>query len=66
MIRPDTITYYTLEKSYQGYYVFGTTNTEWMHTSIDFFTELIAIDEFIGVVCEKENIPVIKQYPPEY
>ena len=66
VIRPDTITYYTLEKSYQGYYVFGTTNTEWMHTSIEFFTDLIAIDEFIGVVCEKENIPVIKQYPPEY
>lgn len=65
VIRPDTITYYTLEKSYQGYYVLGITDTE-THTSIDFFTELIAIDEFIGVVCEKENIPLIKQYPPEY
>ena len=65
VIRPDTITYYTLEKSYQGYYVLGITDIE-THTSIDFFTELIAIDEFIGVVCEKENIPLIKQYPPEY
>lgn len=65
VIRPDTITYYTLEKSYQGYYVLGMTDTE-THTSIDFFTELITIDEFIGVVCEKENIPLIKQYPPEY
>ena len=24
------------------------------------------IEEFIGLVCKKENIPVIKQYPPEY
>ncbi len=65
VIRPDTITYYTLEKSYQGYYVLGITDTE-THTSIDFFTELIAIDEFIGVVCEKENIPLIKHISPEY
>jgi hypothetical protein len=65
IIRPNAITYYTFEKSYDGYYVLGTTNAEWTHTNLGFYLPM-PIEEFIGLVCEKENIPVIKQYPPEY
>ena len=65
VIRLDTITYYTFEKSYQGYYVLGTTDAEWTHTSIGFYLPK-SIGEFIEIVCEKENIPLIKHYPPEY
>ena len=65
VIRPNAITYYTFEKSYDGYYVLGTIDAEWTHTNLGFYLPM-PIDEFIGVVCEKENIPVNKQYPPEY
>ena len=65
IIRPNAITYYTFEKSYDGYYVLGTMDTQWTHTNLGFYLPM-PIEEFIGLVCEKENIPVIKQYPPEY
>jgi len=65
VIRPNAITYYTFEKSYDGYYVLGTIDAEWTHTNLGFYLSM-PIDEFICIVCEKENIPVRKQYPPEY
>lgn len=64
-IRPNAITYYTFEKSYDGYYVLGTMDAEWTHNNLGFYLPM-PIDEFIGVVCKQENIPVIKLYPPEY
>jgi hypothetical protein len=65
VVRPSAITYYTFELSYTGDYVLGTTDTDWTHSSLA-FCKPKTIQEFIGIVCEKENIPLIKQYPPEY
>ena len=60
VIRSGTVTYYTFEMSYDGYYVLGTTDVEWTHTNLGFYKPK-TMQEFLGIVCNEEGIVLLEQ-----